>query len=205
MDEVSAEIILELTKRKGTSHTELLNLVIDQTKKSPRLVKNRISELEEKGYIGKKKVKGRGYPLYYNRTEKRTTSHHLYLMGKKGKMLFSQEDIDNLITNNEKEFEKTLQDTQDIYSEAASYMLSSLYWHNKITFAIESGWLGLSEIDVELAKKNKKRLEKFMKKIMVSAWKNDQEMWHTLLHAVHDVIDDNRTFSKEQLEKIWTI
>ena len=205
MDEVSAEIILELTKRKGTTHTELLNLVKDLTKKSPRLVKNRIRELEVKGYIGKKKVKGRGYPLYYNRTEKRTTSHHLYLMGKKGKMLFSQEDIDNLITNNEKEFEKTLQDTQDIYSEAANYMLSSLYWHNKITFAIESGWLGLSEIDVELAKKNKKRLEKFMKKIMVSAWKVDQKMWHTLLHAVHDVIDDNRTFSKEQLRKIWTI
>lgn len=202
MDEVSAEIILELTKRNGTSHTELLNLVIHQTKKSPRLLKNRIKELEEKGYIAKKKVKGHGYPLYFNRTEKRTTSHSLYLMGKKGKMFFSQEDIDNLITNNEKEFEKTLLDTQDIYSEAASYMLSSLYWHNKITFAIESGWLGLSEIDVELAKKNKKRLEKFMKKIMTSAWKVDQEMWHTLLHAVHDVINDNKILSKEQLRKL---
>lgn len=204
MDEVSAEIILELTKRNGTSHTELLNLVIDQTKKSPRLLKNRIRELEEKGYIGKKKVKGRGYPLYFNRTEKRTTSHKLYLMGKKGKTFFSQEDVDNLITNNEKQFEKILHNPQDIYSDAGNYMLSSLYWHNKITFAIESGWLGLSEIDVELAKKNKKRLEKFMKKIMTSTWKVNQEMWHALLHAVHDVIDDNRKLSKEQLRRIWS-
>ena len=204
MDEVSAEIILELTKRNGTSHTELLNLVTDQTKKSPRLVKNRIRELEEKKYIGKEKVIGRGYPLYFNRTEKRTTSHNLYLMGKKGKTFFSQEDVNDLITNNEKEFEKTLHDPQDIYSDAASYMLSSLYWHNKITFAIESGWLGLSEIDVELAKKNKKRLEKFMRKIMTSTWKVDQEMWHALLHAVHDVIDDNKTFSKKQLRRIWS-
>ena len=204
MDEVSAEIILELTKRNGTSHTELLNLVMDQTKKSSKLVKNRIKELEEKKYIGKEKVKGRGYPLYFNRTEKRTTSHNLYLMGKKGKTFFSQEDVNDLITKNEKEFEKTLHDQQDIYSDAASYMLSSLYWHNKITFAIESGWLGLSEIDVEMAKKNKKRLEKFMKKIMISTWKVDQEMWHALLHAVHDVIDDNKTFSKKQLRRIWS-
>ena len=204
MDEVSAEIILELTKRNGTSNTELLNLVTDQTKKSPRLVKNRIRELEEKKYIGKEKVIGRGYPLYFNRTEKRTTSHNLYLMGKKGKTFFSQEDVNDLITKNEKEFEKTLHDQQDIYSDAASYMLSSLYWHNKITFAIESGWLGLSEIDVELAKKNKKRLEKFMRKIMTSTWKVDQEMWHALLHAVHDVIDDNKTFSKKQLRRIWS-
>ena len=204
MDEVSAEIILELTKRNGTSHTELLNLVMDQTKKSSKMVKNRIKELEEKKYIGKEKVKGRGYPLYFNRTEKRTTSHNLYLMGKKGKTFFSQEDVNDLITKNEKEFEKTLHDQQDIYSDAASYMLSSLYWHNKITFAIESGWLGLSEIDVEMAKKNKKRLEKFMKKIMISTWKVDQEMWHELLHAVHDVIDDNKTFSKKQLRRIWS-
>ena len=204
MDEVSAEIILELTKRNGTSHTELLNLVMGQTKKSSKLVKNRIKELEEKKYIGKEKVKGRGYPLYFNRTEKRTTSHNLYLMGKKGKTFFSQEDVNDLITKNEKEFEKTLHDPQDIYSDAASYMLSSLYWHNKITFAIESGWLGLSEIDVEMAKKNKKRLEKFMKKIMISTWKVDQEMWHALLHAVHDVIDDNKTFSKKQLRRIWS-
>ena len=203
MDEVSAEIILELTKRNGTSHTKLLNLVIDQTKKSPRLVKNRINELEKKGYIEKKIVKGWGHPLYFNRIEKRTTSHDLYLIGKKRKTFFSQEDVDNLITKNEKEFEKILHTPQNLYSEAASYMLSSLYWHNKITFAIESGWLGLSEIDVELAKKNKKRLEKFMKKIMTSAWKVDQDMWHSLLHAVHDVIDDNKKLSKEQMRKIW--
>ena len=101
-------------------------------------------------------------------------------------------------------FERILDNPEDMYSEAGNYMLSSLYWHNKITFAIESGWLGLSEIDVELAKKNKKRLEKFMKKIMTSTWKVDQEMWHALLHAVHDVIDDNKKLSKEQLRRIWS-
>jgi len=206
LDDVSAIIILGLTKRNGTSHTELLNNTIDKTGKSSRLIKNRIKELEEKKYITKKQVPGRGYPLYYNSTEKRETAHNLYIIGKKGKIFLSQEDIDELISKNERNFEiESEKDPKQIYSEAASLMITSLFWHNKLTFAIESGWLGLSEADNSLAKRNKKRLENLMKKIMLSTWKIDQDMWHTLLHAIHDVIDDNHVLSKNQLRKIWKL
>lgn len=204
---ISAKIILDLSKRNGTSHTELMNNVIEETGKSERLVKSRIKEAEEKGYIAKKKVPTRGYPLYFNTTVRRTEQfgNKMYLRGKKKKTFFSQEDIDNLISVNEKRFDGViLKGPKNIYSEASELLLSCLYWHNKLTFAIESGWLGFSEADYVLAKANKNRFEKLMKKIMRIAWKTDKEMYHTLLHAVYDVIDANRILTEEQIRMVWS-
>ena len=78
-------------------------------------------------------------------------------------------------------------------------------WHNKLTFAITTGWLGHSKIEHRLANENRKRIEKLIQKITAKVYIHDLEMWHTLAHAVHDVIDDNKVLSRKQLERIWKL
>ena len=204
MTDIDSEIILECSRNKdGIRHTDLVEKLIDKTGYSPRFIKNSIKELTG-GSITKQIIKGHTRPLYFINSRDFANSHRLYMLGTKKESFFSQHDVASIIKLNEDIFELKIKDKEDgIYTNSANTLLSALYWHQKLTFAIYSGYFGTSKSELELAKNNSKRIEKLISKIYNYAKKIDPELWHNLLHAVHDVIELNRTFTKEQLRKIW--
>ena len=205
MTDIDSEIILECSRNKdGIRHTDLVEKLIDKTGYSPRFIKNSIKELTG-GSITKQIIKGHTRPLYFINSSDFADSHRLYMLGTKQESFFSQKDVSDIITFNEDNFELEIKDKEDgLYSNSADTLVIALYWHQKLTFAIYSGYFGTSKSELELAKNNSKRIEKLISKIYNNAKKIDPELWHNLLHAVHDVIELNRKLTKEQVRKIWS-
>ncbi len=206
MEQYYARILTKLSSKKYMSNAELIDWIYEQIKIPERTSQRILKDLESQGFITKKDVKGFGHKQYTINTRDKETSHRLYMIVKKGHQLYSQKKISRIIHLNEKMFDKTFHENPDeMFSEAGSTLLSLLYWHNKLTFAITTGWLGHSKIEHHLANENRKRIEKLIKKITTNVNIHDFEIWHTLAHAVHDIIEDNRILSRKQLERIWKL
>lgn len=126
------------------------------------------------------------------------------MVGVKKDQFYSQKSISEIIALNESEYELEIKGKTDgVYSYSASTLLSAFYWYQKISFALLSGFFGDSKIERALAISNKKRLEKLISKIYHNALKTDFELWHSLIHSIHDILDSHRKLSKEQEVKIW--
>lgn len=205
MTDIDSEIILECIKNKdGIRHTDLVDRLVKKTGYSTRFIKNRIKE-HTGGSITKQYVDGHARPFYFINSRDSAKSHRLYMLGTKKESFFSQKDVADIIKRNEDNFELEIKDKEDgVYSNSASMLISALYWHQKLTFAIFSGYFGNSKSELEIAKTNRKRLEKLISNIYLNAGRINFDLFHDLLHGVHNVIELNRTLSKEQLKKIWT-
>lgn len=197
---------MECTKhRDGIRHTDLVNNLKRKTGMSVRTIKQKIAE-HDGGSIIRQVVKGYGYPLYFINSKDSGNSHRLYMLGTKKDSFFSQKDVSDIIKINEDHYDLEIKNKEDgVYSNSASTLVSALYWHQKLTFAIFSGYFGDSKSEMELAKTNRKRIEQLISKIYDNASKIDFNLWHALLHGVHDVIELNRKLTKEQLSKIWSV
>ena len=204
MTDIDSDIILECIKNKdGIRYTDLVDNLVRKTGYSPRFIKARIKELTGNS-ITKQMVKGHARPFYFINSRDFGTSHRLYMLGTKKESFFSQHDVSEIITRNEDNFEVDIKNKKDgLYSYSASTLISALYWHQKLTFAIFSGYFGTSKSELVFAKTNRTRLEKLIAKIYTNVEKIDPQLYHNLLHGVHDVIELNRTLTKEQLKKIW--
>jgi len=205
MAEIDFEIIMECTNHKdGIRHTDLVDNLKKKTKLSVRKIKQRISELDG-GPIIRQLVEGHGYPLYFINAGDFGHSHKLYLIGAKKKLFYSQQDISEIIKMNEDDFELEIKNKEfGVYSNSAYTLVIALQWHQKLTFAIFSGFFANSKSELSLAKSNRKRIEVLISKIYLNARETDYDLWHSLLHGVHDVIELKREHSKEQLRKIWS-
>jgi len=205
MNDLDFEIIMECTKhRDGIRHTDLVNNLKRKTGASVRTIKNKISE-HDGGSIIRQTVDGYGYPLYFINSKDSGNSHRLYMLGTKKDSFFSQQDVSDIIKINEDHYTLEIENKDDgVYSNSASTLVSALYWHQKLTFAIFSGYFGNSKNELELAKNNRTRIEKLISKIYLNAGRTDFDLFHDLLHGVHDIIELNRKLSKDQLRKIWS-
>lgn len=206
MSDIDIEIIMECTRHKdGIRYTALVNYLEKKTGLGIRKIKQKIAEHDGVTII-RRSIKGYGYPVYFINSRDFGHSHRLYMLGTKFKSFFAQHDVSDIIKRNEDHFELDIKNKEDgIYTDSATVLLASLYWHQKLTFAIYSGFFADSKSELALAKINKQRIEKLISKIYINASKTDYDLWHDLIHGVHDVLELNRNFSKEQLSKIYSI
>ena len=109
------------------SNAELIDWIYEQLMIPERTGQRILKDLESQGSIIKTDVRGKGHKQYTINTRDKETSHRLYMIGKKGRRLYSQDDISSIIAINENMFDKDFKkNPDDIYSQAGSSILSLL-------------------------------------------------------------------------------
>lgn len=206
IDDYCLRIHAKIGTERQMSYTDIMDWSSDEFPElNERKIRYKIQILEKNRWVKKISVKKGGHEVYQIATaDDDLSSHTLYLLGTKSESFYHQDDVSSIIKLNENRIKKAIKEkTEDFPSLVITSILSALFWHKKISFAVSSGWFGHSKTEQYKAEKNRKRIDNFILTTMTHLRKTDYESWHSVLHAIHDVIDGDRVYSKKQLQRIW--
>jgi len=190
----------------GKQAKDIIDFIMERVSVSRRSIEYELTNLVEKNVIFRKKPKHTTYPLYYLKIEdlRKTATHRLYLKTKKGHQFFDQRDINDIIERNWDEYTKHFQKNIKVNSSLIANTIINFLWiHKKLEFAELSGWFGHSKSELAYSKKNKQLLQKYIQRMFLDVIKTDQDIWHNMIHCVHDIIDEERILTKKQIKTLW--
>jgi len=180
---------------------------------SPRTIMRYMKPLIESGQIQHGRIKGYGKrKRYFVRVE--NTKHNLLHRTVQFKNKNNWKAFRDPITQRQlsaniswemrfyrkeelKEWKRAIKEKTTVYyvHYHVVLMIDCLRWISQITWAIQSGMLGNSQPNVDLAYRNQQRYEEFLKKIIYNLNARNEKIMETVSIAIYHLIMDSLDFS----------
>lgn len=187
-------------------------------KKEHRTVGRAINRLVKNNMIGYDRIRGKGKWKRYFLQEENTKNNLLIEIVKGNKKKWkhvrvpvTQRELSKGISwqidfyrkEQLREWKRTKKTKEMIYYVGyhVALIADCLRWILQLTWAINSGMLGNSEIKLELAKRNKARYEEFLKKIVYNLNEKDEKIMNLVTKAIYHEIMDSLDYKSLSMGK----
>ena len=205
-NQVKDLIRIFLSDGKGHQAKEIIKHIDGKIEVSRRTIEYELTSMVESEEIHRYKNEGMSYPLYHLVIDdiSKTSSHRLYTVGTKETIFFDQDKITDIIRRNFDRYKTEEKKDPTLNSSLITNTILNFLWlYQKLVFAELSYWYGNSKSELAKSKKNRIKIEEHIHEMFTDASEYNEKTWHSIIHAVHDIIDEQRILTKSQIKKLW--